>query len=541
MGLDSLPLEILRIVLRHLDYGEYEKPTTPLQMMQLGATSRLFRDLVYSEIFKITELTAAISSDLNVTLEKYDTYFQLVCILKQFSTTTVPLSIMKYVQELTLDDTHETLELNGALIPAYQLVRPEYLPSLKHLKLSSALDDTMDWLRVHLFRYSTPVKISIALQMGRDFTLPDINDDIAPLITSLHTLVPSRCNFPEEFEDIWINIRKMSHLDSLYVCLEDFPTLHLGLADDVLHDLDQPYPNVADTLYSLSHLRTLRMGAYPITLSTNLPWAPKSLTCLECTSNAFIPDPNGPETDVAEPSHFATVSSLTMDLKPPLKCTRLPFRNLTKVDLICDEVEFFESTKGVKMVVQNLICDNPFLESFSSVITWDFDIALITHTHMQSLKKMSLSFFPEISGMPLTNNSLFSEVLQAVTLLTSLSTLGLRVPISQTPLFLISHDDFVRFAYSSKQLKKLSFCIQLIDVRNFDERLPVSFARGSYNKRDFLKYLPIEGIATGVAGNYFNVKDCRVSYRYNESWSITFEFDLDRFRQDFSKRQRVLA
>lgn len=521
MILDTLPPEILMIIVNHLANDLYKHPKAPKQLISLAASCHRFRALIYTELWQNAKLMT-FHDHHKVLVQKHAHSYIFACLLSDREITKMPGSVLAYIQTLEMHDTHDLVELDIAHaqnpIPAYELVHPKIMPLLNSLFLTSLSSKAWNWLSVNLFKYSTPVK----LNLRAPYFLPYLPPRINYLITNLYTVVPSYNSHPAEFEKTWANIAQMQNLSSL----------NLDPSDAVNYSNESTEKSVqvvTNTLFNLPNLTSLYIDSYPISLPTNRAWMPHSLTTLECSNSNFVHDPTGPDTDRVGPDLFQTVKKLTMVIicDTLVPCIRLPFRKLGTVHLIGQRTGQLDTTVSLNKTVMNLIRDNPQIEHMTIVITWDLDLQSITASHLKSVKTLSVSFQQQtLSSNPKALNSLFQIVAQ----LENLTTFSLRVPNHSHSNVFLTHTEFEQFAYAAVGLKRFNFCVQLTGHNRFLPFIQEKSDNSISSSTRFLQFLPIEGVVNSAAGRYFHFEGYRESPSFGQSWIINYVFDLHGFR-----------
>lgn len=530
MSLDKLPTEILALIFHHFAHDTYSQPTSPIHLICFAATCKRLRALIYPEIWQTAKLMN-FDPLPNFLLEKHAKSFTFACRLSDQMVTRIPGSVLAYVQCLELQGAHELVQLNlssakPSSVPAYQLVRPEITPALSRLSLTSAVSSqAWEWFNTHLFRYSSKVRINLFAS----YVLPNLPCRLSMLVANLVILMPSHPTKPMDFIKTWKSIGKMQNLLSLNV--------HVNLWDSLLlFETEAEEKLVIGTLLSLQKLKSLYLDGYPIPLPTNEPWLPQSTTSLECSTSNFVQAPNCCETNLVEPALFHGVKHLTMVIKSDQQvlCTRLPFRELSSLNLIGQRLWSASGNPDVATMAANLICDNPKIERLTVVVTWDFDLKHIGPEKLLSITRLSLTYLQETL---VGNTQILSSFFSRVTQIPNLMALALCIPNHKNSGILVGYNEFAQFLRSAVRLKVMDLSVQLTgwDAQEFTWAEEPRFEKEELREAQFLRYVPIESLVNSEASAHFKFVEFRKSLSFGQSWFLYFLVNLETFRAQLEK------
>lgn len=518
--MDSLPPEIITLIFENLAIDLYATPTSPTQILHLAATCKQFRTLIYPKIWHTLEYSApeysTLETEKTLLLQFAHSY---TCLLSNWPPVDILKGILSHVKHFKLPTFLSQIRMASQTISAYRLIQPEFMPKLSRVYLTAVPSDAWDKLYAQLCKYPSPVEVHFQDSIGYS----DIPSEVCLLMRRVAILVPSYHKNPPMFKKMWKTIGQMRNL--MYLSVISFDD------EEDFHHETKAQELIAKSFLNLNKLEAVYFDYYPIPLATNIAWIPRYLTDLECSTSNFIADPNGPETDIAGPSLFQTVKKLTIIIicDQPIVCTRLPFRQLTVMNVIGQKNRIIHSPQDVNSIITNLLNDNPKLETFSGVIVWDIHVDKVDFSSLKALSDVSLIFRT-------TESHTLIKVFNSMVQLKRLTRLSLQVPISSESRELVTYEEFVRFAYSTVSLKILDLCVQLICSSSLEFARLQKIQQDSnlsYDQRtEFMTYLPIKGIENGIARRYFHFKDLRESLSFGKSWMIYFIFDAQSFRLD---------
>lgn len=534
MSLDTLPPEIVRIIFDHFAHDPKSRRVSAQQAIWVANTCRMFRELLYKMIWQHASITVYDDYPVpNVELEQIGTSYSFQCDIVQDIPILPPKSIMKHVQTLcyntlrVMDSYDDEARINEySDFGSYQVINPSYLPSLKELKVCAYDSELWSTLQTELSKF--PRKIKLSIETGSD--LPTLSAKLRKLVHSLHVSISPKTEKARDFTKKWKQIQKMPNLESL--------TVFNGIAyrrrsgETLPLVFEKPDPLVLDSLRGLHKLHSLYIDSYRMAFPMDAPWFSNSLTTLECSLNNFVVES---ALDTSKLTTFDSVTDLTLVLpdERPVECTKLPFYNLTKLDIISERTPAPHQRPEVNELLQHFFSLNKNLENLKILVSWDIDLAIWSENHyMQSLKILDLNIRPEILSEKPT---ILCEFLEVLGKLPRLNTLTTTISISDPRSPLVTHDEFVKFVLTATHIEKLRISVQLIGTNALTgaEIMTLQYqdSLGLRPLEDLLVFLPIQDLGPeSKARKYFKMERLRNSSGYGQSWFVDYTFDALSFR-----------